>query len=145
LETSMIRVGNAEYARQNNSFGLATLRSRHVNVSGSSIRFEFRGKSGVQHALDLNDRRLARIIEQCQDLPGHELFQYIGDDGARYTIDSADVNDYLRQIAGEEFSTKDFRTCAGTVLAARALGEFHGGDKKTRLQSNVVTAVEVAA
>src|SRR5213592_3915023 len=97
LETSLIRVGNTEYARQNNSFGLATLRSRHVNVAGSSIRFEFRGKSGVQHALDLTDRRLARIIKQCQDLPGHELFQYIGEDGARYTIDSADVNDYLRQ------------------------------------------------
>jgi DNA topoisomerase-1 len=145
LETSMIRVGNAEYARQNNSFGLATLRSRHVNVSGSSIRFEFRGKSGVQHALDLNDRRLARIIKQCQDLPGHELFQYIGDDGARYTIDSADVNDYLRQIAGEEFSTKDFRTWAGTVLAARALGEFHGDDSKAPLKKNILQAIEAVA
>jgi DNA topoisomerase-1 len=145
LETSLIRVGNAEYARQNNSFGLATLRSRHVNVSGASIRFEFRGKSGVQHALDLNDRRLARIIKQCQDLPGHELFQYIGDDGARYTIDSADINDYLRQIAGEEFSSKDFRTWAGTVLAARALGEFHSGDKKARPKKNIVQAIEVVA
>jgi DNA topoisomerase I len=145
LETSMIRVGNAEYARQNKSFGLATLRSRHVNVSGSSIRFEFRGKSGVQHALDLNDRRLARIIKQCQDLPGHELFQYIGDDGGRYTIDSADVNDYLRQIGREEFSSKDFRTWAGTVLAARALGEFHSGDKKAPLKKNIVQAVEVVA
>jgi DNA topoisomerase I len=145
LETSLIRVGNTEYARQNNSFGLATLRSRHVNVAGSSIRFEFRGKSGVQHALDLNDRRLARIIKQCQDLPGHELFQYIGEDGARYTIDSADVNDYLRQIAGEEFSTKDFRTWAGTVLAARALGEFHSGDKKAQLKKNILQAIEVVA
>jgi DNA topoisomerase-1 len=145
LETSLIRVGNTEYARQNNSFGLATLRSRHVNVAGSSIRFEFRGKSGVQHALDLTDRRLAKIIKQCQDLPGHELFQYIGEDGARYTIDSADVNDYLRQIAGEEFSTKDFRTWAGTVLAARALGEFHSGDKKAPLKKNIVQAVEVVA
>jgi len=145
LETSLIRVGNTEYARQNNSFGLATLRSRHVNVAGSSIRFEFRGKSGVQHALDLTDRRLARIIKQCQDLPGHELFQYIGEDGARYTIDSADVNDYLRQIAGEEFSTKDFRTWAGTVLAARALGEFHSGDEKAPLKKNIVQAVEVVA
>jgi DNA topoisomerase-1 len=145
LETSMIRVGNAEYARQNNSFGLATLRSRHVNVSGSSIRFEFRGKSGVQHALDLNDRRLARIIKQCQDLPGHELFQYIGDDGGRYTIDSADVNDYLRQIGGEEFSSKDFRTWAGTVLAARALGEFHGDDSKAPLKKNILQAIEAVA
>jgi len=145
LETSLIRVGNTEYARQNNSFGLATLRSRHVNVSGSSIRFEFRGKSGVQHALDLNDRRLARIIKRCQDLPGHELFQYIAEDGARYTIDSADVNNYLRQIAGEEFSTKDFRTWAGTVLAAQALDEFHGGDKKTRPKKNILQAIEAVA
>jgi DNA topoisomerase-1 len=145
LETSMIRVGNQEYKRQNNSFGLATLHSRHVNVSGSSIRFEFRGKSGVRHAVDLNDRRLAKIIKQCRDLPGHELFQYIGDDGERYAIDSADVNDYLRQIAGEEFSSKDFRTWAGTVLAARALGEFHSGDKKAQLKKNILQAIEVVA
>jgi DNA topoisomerase I len=145
LETSMIRVGNQEYKRQNNSFGLATLQSRHVNVSGASIRFEFRGKSGVRHAVDLNDRRLAKIIKQCRDLPGHELFQYIGDDGERYAIDSADVNDYLRQIAGEEFSSKDFRTWAGTVLAARALGEFHSGDKKAQLKKNILQAIEVVA
>jgi DNA topoisomerase I len=145
LETSMIRVGNQEYKRQNNSFGLATLNSRHVNVSGASIRFEFRGKSGVRHAVDLNDRQLAKIIKQCRDLPGHELFQYIGDDGERYAIDSADVNDYLRQIAGEEFSSKDFRTWAGTVLAARALGEFHSGDKKPQLKKNILQAIEVVA
>jgi DNA topoisomerase I len=145
LETSMIRVGNQEYMRHNNSFGLATLHSRHVNVSGSSIRFEFRGKSGVRHAVDLNDRRLAKIIKQCRDLPGHELFQYIGDDGERYAIDSADVNDYLRQIAGEEFSSKDFRTWAGTVLAARALGEFHSGDKKAQRKKNILQAIEVVA
>jgi DNA topoisomerase-1 len=145
LETSMIRVGNQEYTRQNNSFGLATLRSRHVNVSGSSIRFEFRGKSGVQHAVDLDDRRLAKIIKQCRDLPGYELFQYIGDDGEHHAIDSADVNDYLRQVAGEEFSSKDFRTWAGTVLAARALGEFHNGDKKARLKKNILQAIEAVA
>jgi DNA topoisomerase-1 len=121
LETSHIRVGNEEYARQNKSFGLATLRNRHVNVFGSTIRFEFRGKSGVEHALDINDGRLARIIKRCQDLPGYELFKYIAEDGERRTIDSTDVNDYIRQIAGEDFSTKDFRTWAGTVLAARAL------------------------
>jgi DNA topoisomerase-1 len=141
----MIRVGNQEYTRQNNSFGLATLRSRHVNVSGSSIRFEFRGKSGVQHAVDLHDRRLAKIIKQCRDLPGYELFQYIGDDGERYAIDSADVNDYLRQVAGEEFSSKDFRTWAGTVLAARALGEFHGDDSKAPLKKNILQAIEAVA
>jgi DNA topoisomerase-1 len=145
LETSMIRVGNQEYKRQNNSFGLATLHNHHVNVSGSSIRFEFRGKSGVRHLVDLDDRRLAKIIQQCRDLPGHELFQYIGDDGERYAIDSADVNDYLRQIAGEEFSSKDFRTWAGTVLAARALGEFHSVDKKAQRKKNILQAIEVVA
>jgi DNA topoisomerase-1 len=145
LETSMIRVGNEEYRRQNNSFGLATLRSRHVNVKGSTIRFEFRGKSGVQQAVDLDDRRLAKIVKQCQDLPGHELFQYIADDGERYAIDSADVNDYLRQIAGGEFSSKDFRTWAGTVLAARALSESRGSESKGRLKKNIVQAIESVA
>ena len=145
LETSMIRVGNDEYRRQNNSFGLATLRSRHVNVSGSSIRFEFRGKSGIQHAVDLNDRRLARIIKQCQELPGYELFQYIGDDGERHAIDSGDVNDYLRQIAGGEFSSKDFRTWAGTVLAARALGQFQDGDSNAERKKTIQQAIESVA
>ena len=145
LETSMIRVGNEEYRRQNKSFGLATLRSRHVSVTGSTIRFEFRGKSGVQHAVDLNDRRLAKIIKQCQDLPGHELFQYIADNGERYAIDSADVNDYLRQIAGGEFSSKDFRTWAGTVLAARALSESRSIESKRRLKKNIVQAIESVA
>jgi DNA topoisomerase I len=145
LERSMIRVGNDEYRRQNNSYGLATLRNRHVNVSGSTIRFEFRGKSGVRHAVDLNDRRLAKIIKQCRDLPGYELFQYIGDDGERYAVDSADINDYLRQIAGGEFSSKDFRTWAGTVLAARALSEFHGSEKKIPLKKNILQAIEAVA
>jgi DNA topoisomerase-1 len=131
LETGMIRVGNEEYARQNNSFGVATLRTRHVNVFGPTLRFEFRGKSGVQHAFDLTDRRLARIIKQCQELPGHELFQYLDDRGERCTIDSADVNDYLRAIAGEDISSKDFRTWAGTVLAFRALTQLaHKSTKK---------------
>jgi DNA topoisomerase-1 len=145
LETSHIRVGNEEYARHNKSFGLATLRSRHVNVSGSTIRFEFRGKSGVEHALDINDRRLAKIIKRCQDLPGYELFQYIGEDGERHTIDSSDVNDYIRQIAGEEFSTKDFRTWAGTVLAARALRQFENAESDSQNKRNVVQAIESVA
>jgi DNA topoisomerase-1 len=145
LETSHIRVGNEEYARQNKSFGLATLRNRHVNVSGSTIRFEFRGKSGVQHALDINDRRLARIIKRCQDLPGYELFQYVDDDGERRTIDSSDVNEYIRQIAGEEFSTKDFRTWAGTVLAARALQEFETAASDSESKRNIVRAIEGVA
>jgi DNA topoisomerase-1 len=145
LETSHIRVGNEEYARQNKSFGLATLRNRHVNVSGSTIRFEFRGKSGVQHALDINDRRLARIIKRCQDLAGYELFQYVDDDGERRTIDSSDVNEYIRQIAGEEFSTKDFRTWAGTVLAARALQEFETAASDSESKRNIVRAIEGVA
>jgi DNA topoisomerase I len=145
LETSHIRIGNEEYARQNKSFGLATLRNRHVNVSGSRIRFEFRGKSGVEHALDINDRRLAKIIKRCQDLPGYELFQYIDDDGERRTIDSTDINEYIRQIAGEEFSTKDFRTWAGTVLAARALQEFETAASNAESKRNIVQAIESVA
>jgi DNA topoisomerase I len=145
LETSHIRVGNEEYARQNKSFGLATLRNRHVNVSGSTIRFEFRGKSGVEHALDINDRRLAKIIKRCQDLPGYELFQYIDEIGERRTIDSNDVNEYIRQIAGEEFSTKDFRTWAGTVLAARALQEFETAASDSESKRNIVQAIESVA
>jgi DNA topoisomerase-1 len=145
LETSHIRVGNEEYARENKSFGLATLRNRHVNVSGSTISFEFRGKSGVEHALDINDRRLAKIIKRCQDLPGYELFQYIDDDGERRTIDSSDVNEYIRQIAGEEFSTKDFRTWAGTVLAARALQEFQNAASESENKRNIVQAIESVA
>ena len=145
LEVSRIRVGNEEYARQNNSFGLATLRNRHVSVSGSNISFEFRGKSGVQHALSLNDRRLARIIKRCQELPGHELFQYIDETGARCTIGSADVNEYLRSIAGEDFSSKDFRTWAGTVLAALALVALERPHGKTQLKRNVAQAVESVA
>jgi DNA topoisomerase I len=145
LETSHIRVGNEEYARQNKSYGLATLRNRHVNVSGSTIRFEFRGKSGVEHALDINDRRLAKIIKRCQDLPGYELFQYLDQDGERHTIDSSDVNEYIRQIAGEEFSTKDFRTWAGTVLAARALQQCETAESNSQSKRNIVQAVESVA
>jgi DNA topoisomerase I len=145
LETSMIRVGNEEYRRQNNSFGLATLRSRHVNVSGATIRFEFRGKSGVQHALDLTNRRLAIIIKQCQELPGQELFQYIGEDGQRSTIDSADVNEYLRQIAGDGFSSKDFRTWAGTVCAARQLAQFESSPTQAARKKNIQRAIESVA
>jgi DNA topoisomerase-1 len=145
LETTFIRVGNEEYARENRSYGLATLRDSHVNVSGSTVRFEFRGKSGVEHAVDLNDRRIAKIIKRCQDLPGYELFQYIGDDGERTSISSADVNEYLREIAGADFSTKDFRTWAGTVLAARALQEFQAFDSQAQAKRNIVKAIEAVA
>jgi DNA topoisomerase-1 len=145
LETTLIRVGNEEYARTNESFGLTTMRDRHVKVNGHSLRFEFRGKSGIQHAVALTDRRLARIVKESQDLPGYELFQYIDDQGTRKSIDSADVNAYLQRIAGQEFTAKDFRTWAGTVLAARALQECASFQSMTQAKRNVVSAIEAVA
>ena len=145
LETTLIRVGNEEYARQNDSFGLTTMRDRHVDVSGNTLKFEFRGKSGIAHAIDLTDRRLARIVKRSQDLPGYELFQYIDERGARRSIDASDVNAYLQEIAGEEFTAKDFRTWAGTVLAARALQEFQAFDSQAQAKRNVVQAIESVA
>jgi DNA topoisomerase-1 len=145
LETTLIRVGNAEYARSNQSFGLTTLRDRHVQIEGTTLRFEFRGKSGVRHSLDLRDRRLAQIVKRCRDLPGYELFQYIDDAGQHQTIESADVNDYLRAISGEDFTAKDFRTWAGTVLAALALQEFESFDSQTQAKKNVVSAIQNVA
>ena len=145
LETTLIRVGNAEYARSNRSFGLTTLRDRHVQVDGSTLRFEFRGKSGVRHSVDLRDRRLARIVKRCRDIPGYELFQYIDDAGQRQTIDSADVNDYLRAISGEDFTAKDFRTWAGTVLAALALQELETFDSQAQAKRNIVGAIQNVA
>jgi len=145
LESTHIRVGNEEYARANNSFGLATLRNRHVKVSGRKIRFDFRGKSGVQHAISLEDHRLARIIKRCQDLPGYELFQYVDDDGNRVAIEASDVNDYLREIAGGEFTTKDFRTWAGTVLAACALSEVGEANTKAEAKRRLAEAIGAVA
>src|SRR5918993_1168507 len=124
LEKSLIRVGNDEYAKANRSFGLTTLRNKHVDVKGSTLKFEFRGKSGVLHSVDVNDRRLATIVKQCRDLPGQELFQYIDEDGTHQDVTSQDVNAYLKEITGEDFTAKDFRTWAGTVLAATALREL---------------------
>ena len=124
LEWTCIRVGNEEYARSNKSFGLTTLKDQHVEVSGSRIRFEFRGKSGKTHVCDVSDRRLARIVDRCQAIPGQELFQFIDGDGNRQSINSEDVNGYIREIAGDEFSAKDFRTWTGTVLAAAARREL---------------------
>jgi DNA topoisomerase-1 len=123
LDSTLIRIGNLEYARSNNSFGLTTLRDRHVSVNGSSASFEFRGKSGKRHKLSLQDPRLARVIKRCRDLPGYDLFQYFDEDGARRRVTSSDVNAYIRDAAGDDFSTKDFRTWNGTVLAAQALRE----------------------
>ncbi|HKQ61363.1 MAG TPA: hypothetical protein VJS92_08715 [Candidatus Polarisedimenticolaceae bacterium] len=141
LETTLIRVGNSEYVRQNRSFGLTTLRSQHVKVEGTRLRFEFRGKGGKQHTVAISDRRLARVVRRCQDLPGHELFQYLDDEGRRQTVDSADVNAYLREIAGEEFTAKDFRTWGGTVLAARALARRTKGAAAGGLKRQLAEAI----
>jgi DNA topoisomerase-1 len=145
LEKSLIRVGNDEYARHNGSFGLTTLRNKHVDVKGATLKFEFRGKSGVRHTVDVNDRRLARIVKQCRDLPGQELFQYIDEDGTHYDVTSQDVNAYLKEISGEEFTAKDFRTWSGTVLAGTALREIERATSMTQGKKNVLSAIEAVA
>jgi DNA topoisomerase-1 len=145
LETTLIRVGNDEYAKRNDSFGLTTMRDKHVEVNGSCIGFEFNGKSGVKHDIDLEDQRLARIVKACQELPGFELFQYVDDDGKVCDIGSADVNEYLREIARQDFTAKDFRTWAGTVLAAMALREFESFSSQRQANKNIVAAVESVA
>ncbi len=145
LETTLIRVGNQEYARGHRSFGLTTLRDRHVEIEGATIRFHFRGKSGKDHEIDLKDRRLANIVKRCRDLPGQDLFQYVDADGERHTIGSGDVNDYLREITGEDFTAKDFRTWAGTVLAAWALHEYEAVDSDVQAKQNIVGAIDSVA
>ena len=145
LETTLIRVGNEEYAHENKSYGLTTIHDNHAKVRGSTIHFHFRGKSGVEHSIDLTDPRLAKIVRKCQDLPGEELFAFMDHDGKTHDLKSDDVNDYLHEIAGEEFTAKDFRTWAGTVLAARALQEFEAVDSEARRKKNVVKAVESVA
>jgi DNA topoisomerase-1 len=145
LEKSLIRVGNEEYARQNGSFGLTTLKDKHVDVRGAAIRFEFKGKSGKKHVVDVNDRRLGRIVKQCRDLPGQELFQYIDDSGERRDITSGDVNAYLKEITGQDFTAKDFRTWSGTVLCATALCELKVVHSQAAAKKNVVKAIEAVA
>ncbi|QBP75060.1 DNA topoisomerase IB [Herbaspirillum huttiense] len=145
LQTTFMRVGNDEYAKQNQSFGLTTLRHRHVRVDGSDVLFRFRGKSGVQHEIKLHDPYVARIIRKMRELPGQELFQYVDDEGERHCIDSGDVNAYLREAAGEDFSAKDFRTWAGTVLATLALQAFERVDSQAQAKQNVVRAIENVA
>ena len=142
MELTLFRVGNSEYAKENKSYGLTTLRDRHVAIDGNRIHIGFRGKSGIQHQTDINDRRLARIVKNCRDLPGQELFQYVDENGERHTVDSADVNDYLREITGEEVTAKDFRTWAGTHLAAEALREFELFDSEAKRKKAIVQAVE---
>ncbi len=145
LETTLIRVGNEEYARTNQSFGLTTLRDRHVDIAGPSLEFRFRGKSGKQHLVRLNDRRLARIVKACQDIPGYELFQYMDIAGRAQTIDSADVNAYLREIAGTDCTAKLFRTWAGTMLALNALRRLAPTRSPAAIQHNLTQVVKDVA
>lgn len=145
LETTLIRIGNEEYARENRSYGLTTLRERHVEVDGHELRLSFRGKGGKEHDVSLKDRRTVRIVKALQDLPGQELFQYLDKDGRRQRVESADVNAFLKDVAGDDFTAKDFRTWAATVLAAWALNEFQEIDSKAVAQRNIVKAVERVA
>jgi DNA topoisomerase I len=145
LETTLIRVGNEEYARDNKSYGLTTLQDRHAEIRSGKIIFRFRGKSGKQHVFDIRNPKLASIVKRCRDLPGYELFQYIDESGAPVDITSSEVNDYLREISGADFTAKDFRTWAGTVLAARALQEFEKFTSQTEAKRNLLQAVEAVA
>jgi len=145
LERSLIRVGNEEYARENKSFGLTTLQDRHVDVKGSKLRFRFRGKSGRLHEVDVTDRRIARIISKLQDLPGQSLFQYVDDEGGVHEITSQDVNEYLREVTGEDFTAKDFRTWAGTVLATIALSATGAFETKKQAKANLKQAIGAVA
>ena len=145
MEVTLIRVGNEEYAKQNKSFGLTTLRNRHAKIGPTKAVFEFKGKSGKVHRTGFSDRRLARIVKACQDLPGQRLFQYIDDEGEQRTVESADVNAYLREVLGDDFSAKDFRTWAGTVSAARALALQADCASPTEAKRNINTCVKAVA
>jgi DNA topoisomerase-1 len=142
LENTLIRVGNSDYVKQNKSYGLTTLRDPHVKVEGSELRFQFKGKSGKTWRLQVKDRRVAKIVKACQDLPGQDLFQYLDENGEQQSITSADVNAYLKEITGNEITAKDFRTWAGTVLAALALAEFEEFDSDAKAKKNIRAAIE---
>jgi DNA topoisomerase-1 len=145
LELTCIRVGNEEYARMNQSFGLTTLRDRHVDVSGANLEFRFRGKSGREHAVTVTDKRLARIVKRCQDMPGYILFQYIDEDGQKRIVDSGDVNEYVRSICGEEFTAKDFRTWAGTVQAVAGLQRCGPCSSARQTKKNLLSVIRDVA
>lgn len=145
LETTYMRVGNEEYARANDSFGLTTLRERQVRVRGATLKFAFRGKSGVEHRIELSDPHLAAIVRRMQDLPGEELFRYLDERGEARSVESADVNAYLKDIAGDEFTSKDFRTWAGTLLAAQALHAIGGAQSLSEAKRNVAQALDAVA
>lgn len=145
LDKTLIRVGNDEYARENRSYGLTTLRGRHVEIRGPKLRFSFRGKSGINHTVAISDRRLARIVQRCQDLPGQELFQYLDAEDKRQSISSDDVNAYLREITGRDITAKDFRTWAGTMLAARELRTLGPAPSQRQAKRNILHAVDIVA
>ncbi|HEY1952112.1 MAG TPA: hypothetical protein VGG76_04850, partial [Gemmatimonadaceae bacterium] len=145
LETTLIRIGSDEYRKANKSFGLTTLRRRHVAVVGSELRFEFRGKSGIQHAVSVTDKRIARIVQRCQELRGEELFKYLDDEGKRQEVDAEDVNAYLQEVTGRDITAKDFRTWAGTMLAAEALRAMGPAETKREAERNIVAAVDMTA
>ncbi len=145
LEKTLIRVGNEEYARQNQSYGLTTMRDTHVQVRGGVARFTFKGKSGVRHAVVVEDARLAAVVRRCRDLPGLELFQYVDDAGRVRDVKAADVNAYLKEITGRNFTAKDFRTWAGTVLACRALLKIGRADSPAQAKRNSLTAIDAVA
>ncbi len=145
LETTLIRIGSDEYAKANKSFGLTTMRRRHATVVGSELRFEFRGKSRIQHAVAVTDKRIARIVQRCQELRGEELFKYIDDEGKRQTVEAEDVNAYLQDVTGRDITAKDFRTWAGTMLVAEALRKMGPATSKREAERNIVAAVDVTA
>jgi DNA topoisomerase-1 len=144
LDNTLIRVGNARYARENRSYGLTTLRNRHVEVQGSTIRFHFRGKSGIEHEVQVNDRRLARIIRRCLELPGQHLFQYLDEHGERRAVTSTDINDYLRELTGADFTAKHYRTWAGSALALTVLRELEWQPDSAARKHVVAMVKEVA-
>jgi DNA topoisomerase I len=145
LENTMIRVGNDEYAKTNQSFGLTTLRNRHVEIQGSQIKFRFRGKSKIEHEISLRDKRLARIIKRIMDLPGQDLFQYVDDQGERHAITSSDVNAYLKEITGRDYTAKDFRTWLGTMHTTMTLRTLARFENITQAKKNIVMAIEAAS
>lgn len=145
LDTTMIRIGNEEYSKENHSFGLTTLRNQHVDITGTKIHFHFRGKSGKEHMIAIQDKQLAKIVKRCQDLPGYELFEYVDEQGSICTLDSSDVNEYLQEISGQNFTAKDFRTWGGTVIAARSLQELGRAETQTHCRKNIVEAIKNAS
>lgn len=145
LENTMIRVGNEEYVKENKSYGLTTLKNRHVDVDGHTIKFEFKGKSGVYHKLSIRNKKVAKIVQHCQDIPGQELFEYIDDEGQRRTVSSEDVNDYLREISGQDITAKNFRTWGGTTKAAKFLNEIGCCEDEKEVKKNMVDTVKFVA